>query len=82
MPFLRLASWSQPSNKDFTLLTYPSFSLSVSCKNFNLDSLILYSEERLLISLSYFFTLFSASSFLLIIASNCFAASFLLLSIS
>ena len=42
-PFFRILSFSQSKSKLFTLFVYPSFSFSVSCKNFCLESFILIS---------------------------------------
>ena len=43
IPFPSSLIFSQSFNNDFTLFIYPSFSFSVSIKNFNLDSFILIS---------------------------------------
>ena len=44
IPFLKSEFLSASSSNIFILLVYPSFSFSVSTKNFNLDSFILYSD--------------------------------------
>ena len=56
IPFPNSLIFSQSFRSIFTLLIYPSFSFSVSIKNFNLESLILISLDSMFILLSYSFT--------------------------
>ena len=82
IPFFRLASLSQSSNRDLTLLIYPSFSFSMSLKNFNFESFILNSVESVFILSWYSFDFAILASLFSFIASNFLLASFLLASIS
>ena len=82
IPFPNSFTFSQSNKRFFTLLTYPSFSFSVSIKNFKRDSFILISLWYACILLSYNFIFLSASSFLEFISSKFFTILFLLLSIS
>ena len=81
-PLFKFESFSHANNKDFTLFMYPSFSFSVSCKNFNLEFFILYSSESLFILSSNSFILAIASSFFVFVSLSLLIALFLTLSIS
>ena len=82
IPFPNSLMFSQSFKSNLTLFIYPSFSLSVSSKNFSLASFILFSLWYALILFSYKAIFLSASSFLVFISSNFFTILFLLLSIS
>jgi len=84
-PFIPLPSsliFSQSLSNDFTLLIYPSFSFSVSIKNFNLDSFILISLDKIFILLSNNLIFWFASSLCFATSFNEFWALFFLFSIS
>ena len=81
-PFAKSLFFSHSIRSVFTLLVYPSFSFSVSFRNFSLDSFILYSDNIVFILSSYSFIFFVLSSLCFDACSSFADISFFWFSIS
>ena len=81
-PLFSLLFFSHSISIDFTALEYPSFSFSISLKNFCLESFILNSDVKLFIFSSYSAIFKFASSLFTFIVSNLCLQSFLFVSFS